>query len=305
MIRDALASIARNESLGELIGRAPLARGVVKRVIGGDSVDDAVAVASELADAGRWVSLERAAPSVDSEATADAVLADYLTLVDRIATAGLAGVAEVSVFPGSLTAGPPSAAHGRLLALCEHATLARVFVSVGMGPAEHVDATLETVSGLQDAGLLVGGTVQASLKRSEADCRRLADRRLRLVKGGRRQPGSVAHEQAVETDKAYIRCAKVLLKGSGSPSFATHDPRMIEILESLTTRYERPKQSYEFAFYLGRQEAAQDRLGAAGERVRVYVPYGPDWFERLVGGLAEQPSSITAAVRSLLPGSAK
>jgi proline dehydrogenase len=305
MIRDALASIARNESLGELISRAPVARDVVKRVMGGDSVNDAIAAASELADQGRWVSLERAAPSVESEATADAVLADYLTLVDRISGAGLAGVAEVSVFPESLTAGPIPAAFSRLAALCEHASLARVFVSVGMGPAEHVDATLDTVIALQDAGLLAGATLQASLKRSEEDSRRFADRRVRLVKGGRRQPGSVAHEQPAETDKAFIRCAKVLLKGAGSPSFATHDPRMIDKLEALTARYDRPKQSYEFAFYLGRQEAAQERLGAAGERVRVYVPYGPDWFERLVGGLAEQPSSITAAVRSLLPGATR
>jgi proline dehydrogenase len=304
MIRDALASLARNESLGELISRAPLGRSVVKRVVGGDSVDEAIIVASELADRGRWVSLERAAPNVDSDAFADAVLADYLTLVDRIAAAGLDGVGEVSVFPESLTAGPPDAAQRRLEALCEHATRARVVVVAGMGAADRVDATLDAVAGMQEAGLLVGATIQARLKRSEEDCRRFADRRVRLVKGGRRQPGSVAHDQPAETDKAFIRCAKVLLKGSGAPSFATHDLRVIGVLESLTTRYARPKQSYEYAFYFGRQESAQERLGAAGERVRVYVPYGPDWFERLVGGLAEQPASISAAVRSLLPGSA-
>jgi proline dehydrogenase len=276
---------------------------VVKRLVGGDSVEDAVTVASELADRGRWVSLERAAPRVENDAAADAVLTDYLTLVDRIAAAGLSGVAEVAVFPESLTAGPPSGATGRLEALCRHATRAGVAVMVGMGPVEHVTATLDAVTALQEAGLLVGGTIQANLKRSEADCERFADRRVRLVKGGRRPVGEVAHIQPVETDKAYIRCAKTLLRGSGTPSFATHDPRMIEILESLVSRYGRARQTYEFAFYLGRQEAVQEHLGAAGERVRVYVPYGPEWFERLVGGLAEQPTSLTAAVRSLLPGS--
>ena len=302
MIRDALASLARQETLGDLISRAPLAGDVIRRVVGGDSVDDAMAVASELADRGRWVSLERAAPHVDTEAAADGVLADSLTLVDRLAQAGLGGVGEVSVFPESLTSGSPDSARGRLGALCEHATRAHVVVMVGMGPAAHVDATLDSVTAMQDAGLLVGATVQASLKRSEVDCHRLADRRVRLVKGGRRAAPEIAHEQPAETDKAYIRCAKTLLRGAGTPSFATHDPRMIEILESLTRRLDRPRQTYEYAFDLGRQEAAQERLGAAGERVRVYVPYGPQWFERLVGGLAEQPSSISAAVRSLLPG---
>ena len=93
-----------------------------------------------------------------------------------------------------------------------------------------------------------------------------------------------------------------LLAGSGDASFATHDARLIEILESLVGRYGRIRHSYEFALFMGRQEGAQERLLEAGERVRVYVPYGPDWFERLVGGLAEQPGTITAALRSLLPG---
>jgi proline dehydrogenase len=103
-------------------------------------------------------------------------------------------------------------------------------------------------------------------------------------------------------DKAYVRCARTLLKGSGEPSFATHDPRLIEVIEGLAARYERRPRSFEFAFYMGRLEVAQERLAASGHRVRVYVPYGPDWFARLVGGLAEQPSTIAAAVRSLLPG---
>ena len=77
----------------------------------------------------------------------------------------------------------------------------------------------------------------------------------------------------------------------------------MEIVESLAERYGRPQQTYEYAFYMGRLEGTQQRLLDRGERVRVYVPYGPDWFERLVGGLAEQPSTVAAALRSLLPGS--
>ena len=299
MIREALSSLARNESLGGLLSRTPLTRTVVKRVVGGDSAADAIAVAAELADLGRWISLERSAPPAAEDADAEAILADYVTLIDQIHGAGLAGVAEVSVFPESLA---PDGGFDRLAVLCRHASEAGVAVMVGMGPAEHVASTLDAVAGLQDDALQVGATIQASLLRSEADCARFADRRVRLVKGGRRQPAGVAHDQPIETDKAFIRCAKVLLAGAGAPSFATHDARLIDVLEALTIRVGRPKQSYEYAFYLGRLDGAQERLAAAGERVRVYVPYGPDWFERLVGGLAEQPTSIAGAVRSLLPG---
>ena len=145
-------------------------------------------------------------------------------------------------------------------------------------------------------------SLPAALRRTEADCARLAHRRIRLVKGAYRGDPGAAHSQPIEIDKAFVRCAKRLLAGDGEPSFATHDSRLVEIVQSLSRRYERPRHTYEFAFFMGRQEGAQERLLADGERVRVYIPYGPDWFERLVGGLAEQPSSIAAAMRSLLPG---
>jgi proline dehydrogenase len=307
VIRAALSSIARNESLGGLISRAPVARDVFKRVVGGESADEALVVVGALADRGFWVSLERAAPSVDTAAAADEVLSGYVALVDLIDEAGLAQACEVAVFAQSLGMRPGGDGSGdgareRLTALAEHAAERDVSMMVGMGPPEHVDSTIDWVDGMHAAGLDVGLTIASVLRRSEADCERFADARVRLVKGVHRTD-IAAHSQPLEIDKAFVRCAKTLLRGKGNPSFATHDPRLLEILQSLVARYERPVHTYEFAFFMGRQEGAQERLLAAGERVRVYVPYGPEWFERLVGGLAEQPSSIVAAVRSLLPGS--
>jgi proline dehydrogenase len=228
--------------------------------------------------------------------------------VDEIAAAGLAQACEVTVFAESLGwfpdgDGSGDGARDRLLAVAGHAAGRGVSVMVGMGPLQDADRTISWVEDLHGKGLDVGLTLPAVLKRSEADCTRFADGRVRLVKGGHLADFAAAHSQPIEIDKAYVRCARTLLRGKGDPSFATHDPRLLAILESLVVRYERPHHTFEYAFFMGRQEGAQERLLAAGERVRVYVPYGPDWFERLVGGLAEQPSSIVAAVRSLLPGS--
>jgi proline dehydrogenase len=305
VIREALSSVARNESLGGLLSRAPIARDVVKRIVGGDTVDSALEVAHALAERGFWASLERAAPSVVSDDAAAAIADEYLAMVDAVVAAGLVGTCEITVFPESLGVLPgpgEESAHRRLSALARYAADRSVALMVGMGPTTDADLTIAWVDDLHASGTPVGLTLPAVLLRTEADCHRFADRRIRLVKGGHRGAPSVAHAQPIEIDKAFIRCAKTLLGGRGDPSFATHDPRIIEVLESLIARYARPRQSYEFAFFMGRQEAAQERLLAAGERVRVYVPYGPDWFERLVGGLAEQPSSISAALRSLLPG---
>jgi proline dehydrogenase len=300
MIRDALSTLARKQSLGDLISRAPLGRRVVSRVVGGDTIDDALVVASELADRGLWVSLERAAPTREGDPAAAELLTEYLGLVCALTAAGLGGVSEVAAFPESLD--PVDGAFPRLTELSRAATGAGIVVMLAMGPAERVDRTLELARSLHDDGLLVGVTVQANLRRTEDDCFRLADGRVRLVKGGHRAGPEAAHGHPAEIDKAFVRCAKTLLKGAGQPSFATHDPRLIEAVESVAARYGRPRQTYEFCFYMGRQDAEQSRLAAAGDRVRVYVPYGPDWFGRLVGGLAEQPTSIAGAVRSLLPG---
>lgn len=305
MIRGALSAIARNEALGGLLSRAPLARDVVQRVVGGDEIADALSVARELADRGYWISIERASPSVHTAADAERVNDEYLALVDAIGAAGLTGVCEVTVFPESLGLAAEDAerTQKRLHGLSAYAVERGVGVMVGMGATEESGLTIRWVEDLNADGIDVGITLPALLYRTEGDCARLADRRVRLVKGGRPGAGQPAHVQPLETDKAFVRCAKTLLRGAGEPSFATHDPRLIGVLEALTVRAQRPRHTYEYAFYMGRQEGAQERLLAAGERVRIYVPYGPEWFERLVGGLAEQPSTIAAALRSLLPGS--
>ena len=307
MIREALAAVARNESVGGFLGRAPLAKDVVKRVVGGETVDSALGVAAGLADRGLFVSLERAAPHVTDPDGADAVADEYETLVDGIASAGLAGVCEATVLPealGLLADPDPLTSLRRCAGLAEHARDRGVSLMLGMGPTTDTTVSLMWADQFQADGLEVGVTLPAALRRTEADCGRLAGRRVRIVKGVRGGPSTLAFGQPIEIDKAFVRCAKVLLRGDGDPSFATHDPRLIEIVQSLVGRYGRPRQSYEFALFMGRLEGGQDRLLAEGERVRVYVPYGPEWFERLVAGLAEQPSTVAAALRSMLPGSA-
>lgn len=304
MIREALSSLARNQSLGGLLSRAPIARDVVKRVVGGDTIEAALVVAGELADRGYVVSLERAAPAVVTLDEADTVLAEYRQLLDAVAASGLAQVCEVAVVPESLEPdGSVEDGLGRMTELARHAARRRVPLMAGAAPAADTGTAIAWAQALEAEGLELGLTLPAALHRTEQDCARLADGRIRLVKGGHRGLSSIAFQQPAEVDKAYIRSAKALLRGTGEPSFATHDPRIVEILQTLVTRYDRARQSYEFTFFMGRQEGLQERLLASGERVRIYVPYGPEWFERLVGGLSEQSSSVSSALRSLLPGS--
>lgn len=302
MIREAFTALARNPAVAGALARTPVARDVVARVVGGEDLDEVMPLVSDLADRGFHVALERVAPGVATAAAADDAASGYAALVDAVATEGLAGAAEVVVFTESLGHGVTGGRPGQHLdALAAQARGRGVALQFGVGPLADIDQTLAWAGDLLARGDDVGVTLPAILRSAEGLAVPWSAHRVRVVKGAHGD-GAAAYRQPIETDKAYVRIAKILLKGAGQPSFATHDPRLIEIVESLARRYDRPRHTYEFAFYLGRQVAEQERLLREGERVRIYVPYGHQWLERLVGGLAEQPSGVAGALRSLLPG---
>ena len=293
MIRARLSALAGSAALGGIIGR----------MAGSGTLDDAVSAASGLGDAGYWVGLEYAVLVADCEASADEALGEYHRLVDRLATDGLASICEAAIVPESFGAADgviTAAAFARLDELVDHAATAGVQVMVG--PSTDVARMVSWAASTVSRGRLVGVTLQAAMRRTEADCATLASGRVRLVKGGGRGLAEPTYSQPIEVDKAFVRCARKLLNGEGEPSFATHDDRLVDIVEALAARHGRAPDSFEFSFHPGHRDATQRRLAAAGGRVRLYVPYGPQRFERLVGGLTEHPSTIAAAVRSMLPG---
>ncbi|MDA3021635.1 MAG: proline dehydrogenase family protein [Actinomycetota bacterium] len=298
-VRNVFEQIAKNKAIGSFIAGTPIGREFVHRVAGGEQVEDVIEAAQLLADAGRLISLERAVSGELSESESAVVFADYAVAVSALASAALARISEVVILPevvlrGSLRSAP-------LRDLCAQAQISQVSVMIGMGPDDLVDATLELVSGLRAEGFDVGVTLQSVLRRTEDDCETIGGR-VCLVKGATSYVALDRFGQAIEVDKSYIRCAKALLRAAAEPVFATQDPRLIEIIQTLTARLHREKGSYEFAMYYGQSTGLQQRLTEAGEAVRVYIPFGPGWFGRLVGGLAERPTGLVPAIRSLLPG---
>ena len=123
---------------------------------------------------------------------------------------------------------------------------------------------------------------------------------MRLCKGAYNEPESVAFTDRLEVDKSYVRCLKVLLGGQGYPMIATHDPRMIQIASSLASRFGRQPGTYEFQMLYGIRPEEQKRLAAVGETMRVYVPYGREWYGYLMRRLAEKPGNLTFFLRSLV-----
>lgn len=293
--------MASNDRLGPLLASTGVGRGLVQRVAGGQAPADAMASIHDLADSGRFVSLERhwGAASIKD---LDSVVADYESIIELLGAAGIGSLAEINV-PSAFLAVPrgPEA----LNEVCAIARDAGVGVLVTTGASGEIDACIAAVRRQRAIGRDVGIGLQASMRRTERDCAEVSGR-MRLVKegfaSGGVDAGRFAH--AIEVDKSFVRCAKALLARGDAvePSFATHDPRLVEIVQSLAGRYLREQGNYEFAMYLGRAEHLQQRLVEAGEYVRVFVPFGPEWFGRFVGGLAKRPSGLASAVRVLLPG---
>ena len=159
------------------------------------------------------------------------------------------------------------------------------------------DRTLETVRELRVDHPWVGAVVQAQLRRTEADCGDLAGpgSRVRLCKGAYAEPASVAFTDRADIDAAYTRCLRVLMAGEGLPMVATHDPRLIDLARDLGRG--RP---YELQMLHGVRPATQEALAAEGETVRVYLPYGTEWFGYFMRRLAERPANLAFFARSLL-----
>jgi len=266
-------------------------RGLVDRFVAGETLDTALAAATALVADGRLVTLDHLGENVDSAAQAARNRDAYVTLLDRLG--GLAAHVEVSVKLSAL--GPDALDHAA--EICAAAERAGTTVTVDMEDHTTTDATLETVAKLRADFPRTGAVLQAALRRTEADCRALADTRVRLVKGAYAEPASVAYQAKAEVDESYQRCLSLLLAGSGYPMIGSHDPRMIALAEA------RAPGTFEFQMLYGVRVDEQRRLAAAGHRMRVYTPYGADWYGYFARRLAERPANLGFLLRSLVRSS--
>jgi proline dehydrogenase len=302
MIRDAIHRVARNRALGSAIAHGPLSP-ILERFVGGDTVQQAVSTAVDIANEGYHVSLERSIGMGDAPVDVAAVTRDISASIVAVAQAGIAPITEIAVFPKAIgmdVGADLADVRERLDAICTEAEQVDASVMVGMGSRRLVDQTLTLVREVRSSGMPVGVTLQAAMRRTREDCVALGDGPIRLVKGAYRVHGGDVYTSPIEVDKSFIRSARTLLQQDTPASFATHDTRVISIIDSLVETYKKPPADVEFAFYLGRHPNEQQRLLARGFAVRIYIPFGPQWFERLVDGFAERPSGLSSAVRSLL-----
>lgn len=293
---------SRRQSIRRVVEHAPVSRGVVKRFVAGESVDDALRAARQLADSGLLVSLDRLGEDTVEAEQAAATAAAYVDLLDQVAEAGLAAATEVSLklsAVGQALDPKLSLDHARQIAAA--AKRAGTTVTIDMEDHTTTDQTLETVRELRRDFPDVGAVVQAYLHRTEADCRDLIDAgsRVRLCKGAYAEPASVAYQRGVDVTASYRRCLDVLMNGAGYPMIATHDPELVDDALQLADAVGRASDSFELQMLHGVRPDEQQRLADAGRRMRVYVPYGTEWYGYLMRRLAERPANVAFFLRAV------
>ena len=302
MLRTALLTASRNRTVRRFVETAPVSRDVVRRFVAGTTVDDAMAACRALAARGLNATLDHLGEDTTEVGHAEATTKAYVTALAHLGDEGLADRVEVSVKLSAVgQALDVAMARDNAAAICAAAAAAGTTVTLDMEDHTTTDSTLGILRELRGDFPWLGAVLQAYLHRTEADCRDLAyeGSRVRLCKGAYKEPPDVAFQSRLDVSKSYVRCLRVLMEGNGYPMVATHDPRLIAIGRKLVLDNDRAKGSYEFQMLYGIRPHEQDRLAADGEKVRVYVPYGDEWYGYLMRRLAERPANIGFFLRAL------
>jgi proline dehydrogenase len=290
VLRQALLAVSKSERAERVITTSPLTRDVVKRYV----ADDVAAVVTGLTREGLLVTVDHLGEEVTDRAQAENAVRAYLALLHRLP-------------PGADASVKLTALGLRLseqLALDHAATICEVAgprgITVTLDAEEH-----DTIGGLHFVHSAlrkdhpdVGVVVQAYLPDALDRCEKLGNARVRLCKGAYTAPGAYTKQEDI--DRSFVRCLKTLMAGTGYPMVATHDPRLVQIASTLAVLDGRDVTGFEYQMLYGVRPGEQRRLAGLGAQMRVYVPYGDDWYSYLMRRLAERPRNLAFFLRSLV-----
>lgn len=308
-VRPAMLAASRSDRLGRTLERSRISRSVVRRFVPGETVDAALASVAALRDSGRYVSIDYLGEYVTDADDAAAIVQAYLHLLDGLGRRDdiADGVAPLEVSLKLSALGQALARDGQKIALdnartiCERAQQVGVWVTVDAEDHTSTDSTLSISGDLRLDFEWLGTVLQAYLRRTLDDCRELAagGARVRLCKGAYDEPASVAYRSHTEVTDSYLRCLQVLMAGSGYPMVASHDPVIIDAVPGMARESGRIASDFEYQMLYGIRDDEQRRLAGTGNQLRVYVPFGAQWYGYFVRRLAERPANLAFFLRAL------
>jgi proline dehydrogenase len=297
-------TLAGSRTLQQLASRYGMRsqRSFARRFIAGETIDEAIATARTIEANGMMQTLDLLGESVTTMAEADAATRAYLAMFERIVAAGIGRNASLKLTQLGLTIDRATCVDN-LRRILDAATANDFFVRVDMENSEYTQVTLdifETVwqQGYRNAGIVL----QAYLKRTAADAARMnaLGARVRLVKGAYQEPKAVAFQRKTDVDASFAGLMELLLEHGTYPAIATHDPDMVDATRRFASARSIAADRYEFQMLYGIRRDIQRSLRDGGHRVRVYVPFGREWFPYFMRRLGERPANIGFVINGLL-----
>ena len=300
MLRSLFLGLSTNRRFRSFSERSELGRRVSRRFVAGMTVEEAIAVAARLNAEGIAVSLDSLGESVTEAAQAEASAAVYHRLLNAIATQKLRAHVSVKLTQMGMDIGPDLAE--RLVGeMAAHAARIGSFVRIDMEGSPYTEATLaitERLHRLYPGS--VGTVLQAYLRRTKDDAERLLAQgiRIRLCKGAYKEPAAIAFPEKSEVDANYVALMQRMVTSGVFCGIATHDERVVNTLCAFVVSNQIDKGTFEFQMLYGVRRDLQRRLIAAGYGVRVYVPFGPEWYPYFMRRLAERPANVLFLARN-------
>lgn len=295
-----LAQVPRLQRLASRYGMAP-GTGFARRFIAGESIDEAIAGVQHLPGKGLHLTLDYLGESVASSDAAAAAAADYVRIIDAIVASGIERNISLRLTQLGLDVDRATAVDN-MRRILESSDRHGFFVRIDMENSPYTDATLNILETLWQQGHRdIGTVIQTCLKRSEADVDRLNAMgvRVRLVTGAYKESRTVAYQKKAEVDAAFVELMRVLLDAGTYPAIATHDPAMIDATKAYALRKGYASDRFEFQMLYGIRRDLQLRLVKEGYRVRVYVPFGKQWYPYVMRRLGERPANVAFVLRGI------
>ena len=275
--------------------------GFARRWVAGETLEEAIAAARAVEQRGMMTTLNYLGERVQSAAAAQAATREYLAVLEAVLAAGIGRNLSLKLTQLGLEA-DRAACITNLKQVLDVAERAECFIRIDMEDSTCTDATLDILEGVwRDGYRNVGVVLQSYLYRSESDVRRVnrLGARIRLVKGAYMEPKTIAYQRKADVDASFVRLMRVLLTESVYPAIATHDRRMIDATCAFAAERGLPPDGFEFQLLYGVRRDLQAAVRAMGSRLRIYMPFGREWFPYFMRRLGERPANVLFVVRSL------
>ena len=303
MIKGLLLYMSESPGIKKFSMKFRVSRSVARRFVAGEDIDDAMVAVRKLNEKGCSATLDYLGENVTTAEEAAVACTEYLRALSHIRKSAVNSNVSLKLTQFGLAI-DEELCRQNVEQVVKRAADVNNFVRIDMEGSPYTDATLRVFSALRRVHENVGIVIQAYLFRSEKDIEEMLKlkSRIRLCKGAYKEPPEISFKKKADTDANYVKLMKILLKSGIYHGIATHDPNMIQATKTFVTAEGIGKEQFEFQMLFGIRRDLQDQLIREGYNLRVYVPYGGEWYSYLMRRMAERPANLMFVLRNMLRG---